>query len=130
MTIKYYINCMCLCVINMNICLHCVFKASKNKRTTYCNLLVAEDQLVCMFLRVIPFTLISGLIHCVSFGGISSRFSLISPRLALGQNNIGWIHGCKSILNSLPPSLKLSACAAEMIVDNLIEELVREENRN
>ena len=35
----------------MNIC---VFKASENKRTTYCNLLVAEDQSACMFLRVIP----------------------------------------------------------------------------
>lgn len=96
----------------------------------YCNLPVVEDQFVGMFLRVITATFICGLIHCVSFGGVSSRFPLISPRLAVGQNNIGRIHGYKSILNLLPTALQLSVCAAKMIVDNLIEELRREENRN
>lgn len=57
------------------------------------------------------------LIHCVPFGGISFGFSLISPRLTPGRNNIGWIHSCKSSPNYCPPSLQ-----SEMIVDNLIEE--------
>lgn len=42
----------------------------------------------------------------------------------------GWDPLCKTVFNSVPFSLLLSACAAEMTGDNLIEKMQREENRN